>query len=369
MNKMRLQPHSVEPIKLPTLLDAEFNHDLSIYEKPFTDCAKCENIDAPESVIDFLSRAVKNHPELVWDHWNPQDKNLRSRIAKLHNVDLEQVFLTSGAIAGIDYCFRIFTKTGTKTGIRKPDWYGFDHYADFNENKRFYLENFDFPFVLGSEKISQFVKEKNIDYMIIANPVPLQGHLISKEEIDKLLADNPETLFIIDEADTITPETQAAHLASKYGNVIFLGSFSKFYGLAGLRIGYLISPLAYAKDFKNTINIIEVTSLAILAANIILDDKKYQQQTQKNVADSIKILEEACTGTTYKLSATPHCFGAYLYSETRNPKTDLEKEGIRILGGRYFGLPDSVSGGRFNLSDPRNAILAATAIKKIHASQ
>lgn len=317
----------------------------------------CENIDAPESVIDLLSKAVKNHPELIWDHWNPQDKNLRNKIAKLHNVDPEQVFITSGAIAGIDYCFRIFTQAGTKTGIRKPDWPGFDHYADFNENQKFYLENFDFPFNIGSEKISQFVKEKNIDFMIIANPVPVQGHLIPQDEIEKLLADNPETLFIVDEADTVTPETQAAHLASKYDNVIFLGSLSKFYGLSGLRIGYLICPSAYIKDFKNTINVIEVTSLAILAGNIILDDKKYQQQTQKNVADSIKILEEACIGTTYKLSATPHCFGAYLYSETRNPKNDLEKQGIKILEGQYFGLPDSVNGGRFNLSNPKNATL------------
>lgn len=367
MKKIRLTPHSVAPIKLPTLF-AEFNPDLSTYEKPFIDCAGCENIDAPESVIDFLSKAVKDHPELVWDHWNPQDKNLRSKIAKLHNVDPEQVFITSGAIAGIDYCFRIFTKKGTKTGIRKPDWPGFDHYADFNENQKFYLENFDFPFVIEAEKISHFVKGKNIDFMIIANPVPVQGHLIPKDEIERLLADNPEALFIIDEADTLTPETQATHLASKYENVIFLGSLSKFYGLSGLRIGYLVSPSAYVKDFKNTINVIEVTSLAILAGNLILDDKKYQRQTQQNVVESIRLLQEACAGTTYQVAATSHCFGAYLYSETRNPKSDLEKEGIKILEGQYFGLPDSASGGRFNLSNPKNAKSAATAIKKIHLS-
>lgn len=366
MSKIRLQPHSVAPIKLPTLF-AEFNPDLSTYEKPFIDCAGCENIDAPDSVIEALSNAIKKHPELIWDHWQPQDKNLRGKIAKLHNVAIEQVHITAGAIAGIDYTCRIFTKAGTRTGIRKPDWPGFDHYADFNENTKFYLENFDYPFEMGADKISQFVKEKKIDFMIIANPVPVQGHLIPNEDIEKMLADNPETLFLIDEADTVTPETQAAHLAAKYDNAIFLGSLSKFYGLSGLRIGYLITPLAYTDHFKNTIDVIEVSSLAILAGNIVIDDERYQKKTQENVLESIKILQDACKGTTYQLSATPHCFGAYLYSETRNPKKDLEAEGIKILEGQYFGLPDSVSGGRFNLANPKNAARVAEKIKKIHS--
>lgn len=366
MKKIRLQPHSVPPIKLPTLF-AEFNPDLSTYEKPFIDCAGCENIDTSDSVIELLAKAIKNHHELIWDHWNPQDKNLRSKIAKLHNVDVEQVFITSGALAGIDYCFRIFTQKGTKTGLMKPDWSGFDHYANFNENEKFYLENFEYPFIIDADKISEFVKEKNIDFMIIANPVPVQGNLIKKDDVEKLLKENPETLFIIDEADTVTPGTQAAHLASKYDNVIFLGSLSKFYGLSGLRIGYLICPKEFAIHFKNTINVIEVSSLAILAGNVVLDDKKYQEKTQQNVLESIKILEDACKGTSYQIHATPHCFGAYIYSKTRNPKKDLGEQGIKMLEGQYFGLPENVSGGRFNLSNPANAKLAADAIKKIHS--
>lgn len=325
---------------------------------------KCRR--APPFAVDLLSNAIKNHPELIWDHWNPQDKNLRKKVAELHGISFEQVFITSGAIAGIDYCFRIFTKKGTRTGIRKPDWPGFDHYANFNKNRKFYLKNFDFPFVIDAEKISRFVKKNRIEFMIIANPVPVQGHLISKEEIEKLLKDNSETLFVIDEADTITPETQAVGLANKYNNAIFLCSFSKFYGLSGLKIGYLITPKIYAKHFRSTINVIEVSSIAVLAANMVIRDREYQKQTQENVLKSIEILENACLNTEYRFSATPHCFGSCLYSKTRNPKTELAKHSIKILEGQYFGLPKSVSGGRFNLSNISNAILAADAIKKIH---
>lgn len=365
---LRVKPHSVPPVKLPTEF-AELNPDMTTYEKPYTDCSGCENIDAAQSVKDFLSQALSNHPELLWDHWNPQDNNLRSKIADLHGVDVDQVFITSGAIAGIDYCFRIFTKEGTKTGLLKPEWPGFEHYADFNRNEKYYLESLKFPFTIGAEEISRFAQDKNLDFMIFANPVPVQGHLIEKEEIEYILKENPRTLFVIDEADTVNPQKQSASLAAKYSNAIFLGSLSKFYGLSGLRIGYLISPKEHISHFKNTINVIEVSSPAILAGNIVLDDKIYQKQTQDNVALSVKTLQEACEGTSYKVAANADCFAAYIYSEESNPTEDLKKEGIKILAGQYFGLPDSVNGGRFNLSNPAYAKLVADKIKKMHKNR
>lgn len=364
-NNLRLQPYSVPPIKLPTLF-AEFNPDLSTYEKPFTDCSGCENVGAADSVINFLSKAIKSHPELVWDHWNPQDTNIRQKIAKLHGVDVDQVFITSGAISGIDYCFRIFTTAGTKTGFMKPEWPGFVHYANFHKNEKFFLENFEFPFAMGPEKINQFVQKNKLDFMILANPVPVQGHLIPQDGIEQILKSSPETLFVIDEADTVTPASQAPYLTKKYSNGIFLGSLSKFYGLSGLRLGYLITPKEYIPHFKNTINVIEVSSLAVLAGNIVLDDTSYQKQTQQNVALSLQFLQEACEGTSYRVAATPDCFAAYIYSETSNPKTDLEKYGIKILEGQYFGLPKNVYGGRFNLSNPAHAKLVADKIREIH---
>src|SRR3989344_7805601 len=171
MKEVRVNPHSVAPVKLPTEF-AELNPDLTVYEKPYTDCAGCENITAPTSVLELLSKSILSNPELIWDHWNPQDRNLREKIAKIHGVAVDQIFITSGALAGIDYCFRIFTKSGTKTGFLKPDWPGFEHYADFHRNIKKYIENFTFPFVIDTEQIRTFVKKENLDFMIFANPIP-----------------------------------------------------------------------------------------------------------------------------------------------------------------------------------------------------
>ena len=364
LGEMKVKPYSVAPLKLPTEF-AEFNADMSVYEKPFVNCAGCENKNASPRLVEKLAKAIMNHPELVWDHWNPQDKNLRQKIATLHDVSIDQVFITSGAIAGIDYCFKIFGREGTKTGLLKPDWPGFLHYVEFYKNSIQYVENLDFPFIIDAKKINDFVKAKEIELMLFANPVPVNGYLIEEKEIEKLLQINPETLFVIDEADTVNPRMQSARLAKKYDNVIFLGSLSKFYGLSGLRIGYLITPQKYAKHFKNTINVIEVSSLAILAGNIILEDIEFQEWTQKNVNESIKLLQEACVDTPYEIYATPNCFACYIYSKNINPKTYLKEQNIKILEGQYFGLPDHVNGGRFNLSDPEKTKLVANKVSEL----
>ena len=364
--EMKIKAHSVAPVKLPTEF-AELNADLSVYEKPYVDCSGCENKNASLHVIEKLAKAIKNHPELVWDHWNPQDKNLRQKIADLHNVSVDQVFITSGAIAGIDYCFKIFGREGTKTGLLKPDWPGFLHYVEFYKNQVHYLENLEFPFIIDGQQISDFVKDKKIDLMLFANPVPVNGHLIEHNEIEKILQDNPEILFVIDDADTVSPGMQSAGLALKHDNVVFLGSLSKFYGLSGLRIGYLIAPKIHAEHFRKTINVIEVSSLAILAGNLVLDDKDFHKWTKDNVSESIKILKDACSGTSYEISATPDCFACYIHSKSSNPKDDLMNHNIKILQGQFFGLPDSVNGGRFNLADPEKTKLVADKIKEIHS--
>lgn len=364
MTGLRLKAHSVAPVKLPTEF-AELNADLTTYQKNYIDCSGCENIGAPDSVIETISEAIKRHPELIWDHWNPQDSNIRKKIANLHNVDVGQVFITSGAIAGIDYCFKIFAAPGTKTGLIKPDWPGFDHYVDFYKNQKFYLQNFEFPFSSNTEQISAFVKDNALDMMIFANPTPVQGHLLEANEVERILLDNPRTLFIVDEADTISPEKQAAFLASKYDNAVFLGSLSKFYGLSGLRIGYLISPKMHCQHFRNTINVIEVSSLAILAGNIVLGDNAYQVQTKRNVNASLETLRKSFQGTPYRIAGNEHCFASYIYSQASNPKTDLEKFKIKILEGQFFGLPDRIGGGRFNLSNPNHSLLVASSIGEL----
>jgi histidinol-phosphate/aromatic aminotransferase/cobyric acid decarboxylase-like protein len=363
MSILKLKPNFVEPIKIPTEF-AKFDLLLKPTSKDYVDCSGCENIDASDKVINRISKAIKNHPELIWDHWESQDINLRTKIAKLHKVNPDQVFITSGAIGGIDYFFKIFSNSKTKTGLLKPDWPGFEYFCDFYKNKKVFLENLEFPFLFNTEVINSFIKTNDLDCMIFANPIPIQGQYLSIDDIESILSKHPQTIFLIDEADTINEKRQCAELTTKFDNCIFLGSLSKYYGLSGLRIGYLIAPKILIECFAKTISPAEVSSISILAGNIAMEDEVYLKQTQTNTLESIKLLEKACENTQFQIYSGGDCFACFIYSKNVDICDLLMKHEIKILNAKYFGLPSILFGGRINLSNPQNVQKIANVIAK-----
>jgi histidinol-phosphate/aromatic aminotransferase/cobyric acid decarboxylase-like protein len=139
-------------------------------------------------------------------------------------------------------------------------------------------------------------------------------------------------------------------------------SFSKFYGLSGLRIGYLVTPAAYADHFARTVNPAELTSIAIVAARESFKDTDYQQETQRTVQENLATLSAAVSGRPFRLVDGSRCFAAYLWSdETAEDVPDfLDRHGIDVVPGKMFGL---ARGGRVNLSDPTRIGVLAAALR------
>lgn len=310
--------------------------------------AGCENCRVSSLALEAMSRP---DPEWLRDHWLAQDGTLRGSLGEFHGVAPEQVFLTSGAIGGIRYAFEVFTQPATRVGLLRPDWPGFRFYAEHNRARISLLEQLEFPFHVRARDVIDFVRRERIEFVILSNPSAVTGYLWEPEEVGELLAACPETLFVIDEADAIYPELSAAHLVEQHTNGLFLMSFSKFYGLSGLRIGYLVTPVAYAEHFERTINPAELASVSIVAARAAFHDTAYHHETQRTVQQNLSKLEGAVEGGPFQLVNESRCFAAYLWADERaeDPRDVLERHGIDIVRGEMFGLE---RGGRVNLSDP-----------------
>lgn len=99
-------------------------------------------------------------------------------------------------------------------------------------------------FHLSEAFLLSFINNKT-RLIFIANPNNPTGTIISHNELENFLKNIPkEIIVVIDEAykeyvtDTSFPDSSL--LQKKYPNLIILRSFSKIYGLAGLRIGYAV---------------------------------------------------------------------------------------------------------------------------------
>ncbi|MEV7045559.1 aminotransferase class I/II-fold pyridoxal phosphate-dependent enzyme [Amycolatopsis sp. NPDC051061] len=310
--------------------------------------AGCENDRPSPRALEAIQRPTS---PMLTDHWDPQDSVLRSTLGRQHGVPADQVFLTSGAMGAIRYSFEVFGNQSDRIGLLSPDWPGFRFFAERSRRQVTWLEHHDFPFHFTIDEVAKFVNDNGVDFTVVSNPSAVTGKLWSREDIDALLQECPRTMFVIDEADAIYPTLSVSSLVNHHDNVLVLGSFSKFYGLSGLRIGYLICPAQYSWAFENTIDVIELTSLAIVAAREALCDTEYQQQTQREVAGNLERLTTAAATSNYQLVPGSQCFAAYLYGgeHVPDPLIVLADKGIDLVPAKWFGLP---RGGRLNLRNP-----------------
>lgn len=121
--------------------------------------------------------------------------------------------------------------------------------------------------------------------VFIVNPNNPTGNYMNKLELHYLLRRLPQNIFVvIDEAYAEYVETDdypdSIQLLRQFPNLIILRTFSKIYGLAGLRLGYAISGLEMAASLNIDSLPFRVNAVALAAAEASLKDRKHVNSTR-----------------------------------------------------------------------------------------
>ena len=154
-------------------------------------------------------------------------------------------------------------------------------------------DNFDLQF----EKMIKYLQndKKSIDKILfIANPNNPTGTYLPKEKMDRLVEvthDRDDILVVIDEAynEFVRAEDfpDTFEYVKKYNNILVLRTFSKVYGLAGLRVGALVGNKQHIDWLQRVRNPFNVNSLAQAAASAAINDEEYIQKSQELVWKSL----------------------------------------------------------------------------------
>ncbi len=207
--------------------------------------------------------------------------------------------------------------------------------------------------------------------VFVANPNNPTGTFLTAAEIAAFLAKVPShVVVVIDEAynEFLTPEQQYDAIAwvRQYPNVIVSRSFSKAYGLAGLRIGYGIAQNNITDLLNRIRQPFNVNSLAQAAAIAALADveflKKcyelnragYAQLTQAFNQMGLKYLPSSGNFVLVKVGDTPNA-GATVNLE-------LLKAGVIVRPVGNYGLPEWL---RISIGLPQENEAFIVALKKI----
>lgn len=178
----------------------------------------------------------------------------------------------------------------------------------------------------------------------VSNPNNPTGTMVDQVAIERFMQRvSPDVIVCFDEAyiELLPPERQTDTLrfVRENRNAIVLRTFSKTYGLAGLRLGYAVAPEACVRLLHRVRQPFNVNAMALAAAVAALEDEAYVRRTQQLVARELKFLERAFRrlGRAYVPSAAN--FILVEVGKGREVFQRMQKRGVIARPMDGYGLP------------------------------
>ena len=249
---------------------------------PLADLDHLVKLDLNEDSLGPSPKAIAALAQMKhYNRYVGQDE-LRAAIAEYVGVDMAHVVVSNGADEMIDWVQRVFLNRGDAILDCPPSFEMYAFFARLNGARILAVPRRE-DFSLDVDAIERlFVNSGSAQSPIsslppklifLANPSNPDGGIASRAEIERLLA--LPVIVVLDEAYAeFAGETYAARVPSQ-SNLIVLRTFSKWAGMAGLRVGYCIAPKPIAAKILQIKSPENVNAAGIVAALASLEDRDY----------------------------------------------------------------------------------------------
>ncbi len=280
----------------------------------------------------------------IYIYPDPECSALRQRLAQYHGVEQERIVVGAGLDEVIDLIFRVCIDVGDRL-LNCPPTFGMYAFDGAMHQARLVSVPRKADFSLDMDGIQKAVKAEQPKLLFLPNPNNPDGGLITTEEF-RQLADLP-LLLVMDEAyiQFCDQEQTVMDEVAKHDNLIVLRTFSKWAGLAGLRIGYGVFPLEIAAAIMKIKQPYNVSTAAQLAATVTMDniDKtvpvitriREQRQVLLNGLAQIDWLESIPSQANFILCRVKGKSAATVADE-------LRRQGIMVRCFDQPGLPNAL---------------------------
>lgn len=253
-------------------------------EKGLTDIIKLASNENPLGCSPLALSALRTmSSHVIATYPSPINHPLMPKLANHLKINTDQLFLSNGS----DYLFNILLNCfalHTNKHILTHD-YAFSTYA-------IQANSLNIPVHSAALKndwqidINNLIKACNAEtgLIFLANPNNPTGLLTSQEEIKYLLEQIPEsTLLVLDEAyyefAATAMSCSSIDWLSEHPNLVITRTFSKIYGMAGLRLGYAIANPDIVSILQRVQLPFAVNQVALTAAYAALDDNEFIQRS------------------------------------------------------------------------------------------
>ncbi|MFP3855092.1 MAG: histidinol-phosphate transaminase [Anaerolineales bacterium] len=293
---------------------------------------------------------------------DPESRLLRQALSRHHQIPMENIMAGAGADELIDLIFRLLIDPGD-TVLSCPPTFGMYSFDSFLNRANLVEVPRKPDFRLDLPNIFEQVENHQPKVMFLANPNNPDGSLLNQAELDAVL-DLP-LIFVLDEAYIEFADEKASLLREcpARENLIVLRTFSKWAGLAGLRVGYGFFPLSLIQHLwkiKQPYNVSVAAGQAALAALEASDELE-------RVCNLIRGERERLMKSLESISyLKPHPSEAnFILCRVTGGSAMKLKEGLAEAGilVRYFNKPGLSDHIRISIGRPEENDMLMTKLK------
>ena len=188
----------------------------------------------------------KNLSEYSRDFSRGVKSALTERLSNDFGIPEKNILLGYGGEDILKQAVHCYLEKGDKIMIPSYSWWYYKKIADEKRGVRI-----EYPIVEGEntfyydiEGMLRIYEAEKPKIVLISSPNNPTGNQLEIDQLKMLLKKMKDTIVVIDEAYTLFYNKDTAYLkelVSSFPNVLIIRTFSKFYGLAGLRIGYVMA--------------------------------------------------------------------------------------------------------------------------------
>ena len=316
--------------------------------------------------------AIQNYIQHQHRYPDPSGYELIHKISEIWTVPTTQIGLGNGSNEIIDLLIRIFCEPGDSILTSEAAFVAYQVCAQAARVKvRTAPLRADLTIDLNAIADHFFHHPTSkIRLIFIPNPNNPTGTLVVGKEVDEFLArlgNRDDVLLVFDEAYTEYVRDvhfrEAAKFFKNYSNVIVIKTFSKVYGMAGLRLGAMLAPDYVLELYNRVRNPFNVNDLAQVAGVAALDDVDYIRESQKIVWQGLDFFYKELTRLNlpfYKSEAN------FILFDTKRKVVDanenLLRKGIILRPVLNYGFKTLM---RMTVGRPQENQKAIEAIEKM----
>ncbi|GAB3318568.1 histidinol-phosphate transaminase [Haloplanus rallus] len=304
------------------------------------DLTKLSSNENPHGPSPAAVEAIRETAPNVGVYPKASHTDLAEKLAARWDVTPEQVWVTPGADGALDYLSRAFLDPGDRVLAPEP---GFSYYRMSARYHHGEVATYDLAkaddFAQTPDTVLDAYDGERIVYLTTPHN-PTGAEFSRAAIVDLAEAVEDHTLLVVDEAYAeYTDAPSAIDLLDTHDNLAVTRTFSKAYGLAGLRVGYGVVPEAWGEAYARVNTPFAASEVGCRAALAALDDDEHLERTVETARWARDYLRDHLDAPTWESG------GNFVLAEVGDAGAvadATQRRGVIVRDCSSFGLPECV---------------------------